>query len=173
MAGATVFEGLRAGAGTFRILLDLPARVRLGPIAFAEFSRATDLSMTGVAFYVLFGFGGAVVTSLTWLIAVRSGAPRRIRRLLAVATISSLLILVMTAQAAPLMWQIGSSPPDPVLIGNLLDRFTIWTVLRVVCADVSFLAVLSAFTVAALFRSKSDLGSPTPDGGGAPRDSTT
>jgi hypothetical protein len=155
IAGATAFEGLRAGAGTFRILLDLPARVPLGPIAFAEFSRATDLSPTGVAFYVFFGVGGALVTSLTWLIAVRSGAPRKIRRLLAVAAISSLLILVMTAQAAPLMWRVGSSAPDPVLIGSLLDRFTMWTVLRVVCADVSFLAVLSAFTVTALARSKS------------------
>ena len=154
MACAIAFEGLRAGAGTFRVLLDLPARMRLGPIAFAEFSRATDLSTTGVAFYILFGLGGAVITCWTWLIAVGSITPPVIRRLLATAAVSSLLILVMTVQAAPLMWRVGSSPPDPALISDLLDRFTMWMVLRVACADVSFLAVLSAFTVAALSRSK-------------------
>jgi len=120
----------------------------------SEFSRATDLSTTGVAFYVLFGLGGAVITCWTWLIAVGSDTPPVIRRLLATAAISSLLILVMTVQAAPLMWRVGSSTPDPALISNLLDRFTMWTVLRVACADVSFLAVLSAFTVAAIPRSK-------------------
>ena len=50
VAAATVFEGIRAGAGTFRLLLDLPARHRLGPGAFAAFSRATDLSAFGVVF---------------------------------------------------------------------------------------------------------------------------
>src|SRR5204863_10100661 len=83
MAVAVAFEGLRAGAGTFRALLDLPARGRVGPLAFAEFSRATDLSAAGVVFYVLFGVGGALVTGLTWLIAVRRRAPVLIRRLLA------------------------------------------------------------------------------------------
>jgi hypothetical protein len=152
VAIATAFEGFRAGAGTFRILLDLPARTRIGPLAFAEFSRATDLSTTGVVFYVLFGVGGALVTSGAWLVAVRGGAPRIIRRLLAIAAIASLFILVLTTQAAPLMWRVGAAPPDPGLISSLLDRFAAWTALRVVCADVSFLAVLSALTLAALPR---------------------
>jgi len=152
IATATAFEGLRAGAGTFRMVLDLPARTRIGPLAFAEFSRATDLSTTGIVFYVLFGVGGTLVTGATWLVAARGGAPRVIRRLLATASIASLLILVLTSQAAPLMWRIGTAPPDPALISNLLNRFATWTALRVVCADVSFLAVLSALSLAALLR---------------------
>jgi hypothetical protein len=134
------------------MVLDLPARTRIGPLAFAEFSRATDLSTTGVVFYVLFGVGGALVTAAAWLVAARGGAPRVIRRLLATASIASLLILVLTTQAAPLMWRVGSAPPDPALIASLIDRFTTWTALRVACADVSFLAVLSSLTLAALPR---------------------
>jgi hypothetical protein len=152
IAIATAFEGLRAGAGTFRMVLDLPARTQIGPLAFAEFSRATDLSTTGIMFYVLFGFGGALVTGVAWLAAARGGAPRVIRRLLATAAVASLLVLVLTTQAAPLIWRVGSAPSDPALISSLLDRFTTWTALRVVCADVSFLAVLSALTLAALPR---------------------
>jgi hypothetical protein len=152
MAVAVAFEGLRAGAGTFRALLDLPARERVGPVTFAEFSRATDLSTAGVAFYVIFGVGGALVTGLTWLIAVRGKAPAPIRRVLAISAVASLLVLLLTTQAAPLMWHVGSAPADPVLLTGLLDRFTAWTIARVVCVDVSFGAVLTALTLVALRR---------------------
>jgi hypothetical protein len=152
MAVAAGFEGLRAGAGTFRVLLDLPARARIGPLAFAELSRATDLSATGVVFYAVFGVGGALVTAATWLIAVRGRAPSPIRRLLATSAIASLVVLLLTTQAAPLMWRVGSAPLDAALLAALLDRFTAWTVARVVCVDASFAAVLTALALAALPR---------------------
>jgi len=152
---AAAFEGLRAGAGTFRALLDLPARTRVGPLAFADFSRATDLSTVGVIFYVVFGIGGALVTAVAWLIARRGQAATAVRRLLGVSAIASLLILVLTAQAAPLMWRVGSAPPDPALLRSLLDRFTAWTMARIVCVDISFAAVLGALTFFALPRTRS------------------
>jgi hypothetical protein len=154
IAAATGFEGLRAGAGTFRVLLDLPARARIGPLAFAELSRATDLSTRGIVFYAVFGIGGALVTGVTWLLAWRGGAPRTIRRLLAISLLASLLVLGFTTQAAPLMWRVGSAPPDPVLVAGLLDRFTAWTIARVVVVDLSFAAVLGALTLAALSRER-------------------
>jgi hypothetical protein len=149
---ASAFEGLRAGGGTFRALLDLPARTDLGPVAFAVFSRATDLSTVGVIYYVIFGIGGAAITSVAWLIARRGEAPTLIRRLLAVSAIASLLVLVLTTQAAPLMWRVGAAPPDPALLRSLLDRFAAWTMARIVCVDVSFAAVLGALTLFALPR---------------------
>ncbi len=109
VAVTTVFEGLRAGGGVFRTILDLPARASVGAVAFAEFSRATDLSTRGVVYYVLFGFGGLLLTAASWIVAVRSKAPRFARRLTAAACVSSLAILAMTTQAAPLMFRIGSS----------------------------------------------------------------
>jgi hypothetical protein len=154
LALAVGFEGLRAGAGTFRALLDLPARARVGPLAFADFSRATDLSPTGVVFYVVFGVGGALLTAAVWLVAVRGRAPALVRRLLATSTIASLLVLVLTAQAAPLMWHVGSAPPDPALVRALLDRFTALTMARVACVDISFAAVLTALTGTAMSRTR-------------------
>jgi hypothetical protein len=151
---AAAFEGLRAGAGTFRALLDLPARTRVGPLAFADFSRATDLSTAGVVYYAVFGIGGALLTALTWLLARRGQAPAVVRRLLATSALASLLVLVLTTQAAPLMWRVGSAPPDPALLRSLLDRFTAWTMARVVCVNVSFGAVLGALTLLALPRAR-------------------
>lgn len=143
LALTTLFEGLRAGAGTFRLLLDLPARHQVGPVAFAAFSQATDLSVRGVAFYALYGFGGASLTGLAWLAARRLQADRSIRLLLGCAFVSSLLVLVLTTQAAPLMWAVGRTR-DPALLRDLLDRFTFWTTLRIGVVDLSFLAVVSA-----------------------------
>jgi hypothetical protein len=148
LGATTLFEGLRAGAGTFRLLLDLPARHDVGPVAFATFSRATDLSVRGIAFYSLFGFGGALLTGLAWLAARRAKAERVIRLLLGCAFISSLLVLVLTTQAAPLMWAVGRTR-DSALVGDLLDRFTLWTTLRVGLVDLSFLAVLATLVTLA------------------------
>jgi hypothetical protein len=150
MAVTTAFEGLRAGVGVLRMTLDLPARASIGPIAFAAFSRATDLSTIGVIFYVLYGVGGALLTSATWFVAARTHAPAALRYLTSTAFVSSLLILAMTTQAAPLMWHVGSAGNDPALLATLLNSFTFWTNLRFLCADVSFVAVLSALTIAAL-----------------------
>src|SRR6188768_1854043 len=108
VALTTAFEGIRAGAGTFRLLLDLPARHRVGPVAFAAFSRATDLSTAGIVFYSLYGFGGALLTAATWIFASRTRAPRPVRTLAGTAFICSVLVLVLTTQAAPLMWSVGS-----------------------------------------------------------------
>src|SRR5689334_16865680 len=102
VAATTGFEGLRAGAGTFRVLLDLPARHALGPTAFGAFSRATDLSTTGVVFYSLYGFGGALSTAATWFVASRVRARRSVRGLAAAACLCSVAVLVLTTQAAPL-----------------------------------------------------------------------
>ena len=150
LAVTTAFEGLRAGAGTFRMLIDLPARARVGAVAFADFSRATDLSTAGYIFYALYGIGGAVLTSGTWIVARRVRAPVVIRRLSAFAACCSLLILAMTARAAPLMWRVGSESNNAAVLKGLLDRFVFWTNLRIVATDLSFLAVLCALTYVAL-----------------------
>ncbi len=132
------------------MVIDLPARAAVGPVAFADFSRATDLSTAGYVFYALYGIGGVLLTCGTWLVARRAPAPLVIRRLSALASCCSLLILAMTARAAPLMWRVGSGSTDAGVLMGLLDRFAFWTNLRIVAADLSFLAILSALGYVAL-----------------------
>ena len=155
LAATTGFEGFRFGAGTFRVLLDLPARHQIGAVSFAAFSRATDLSPRGIAIYVMYGLGGAALTGLTWFTAGRAKAPTSIRRLCAIAFACSILILLFTTQAAPLMFRVGASE-DAQALATLLDRFTVWTNLRVACADVSFVCMLSALSLLALRQPRAD-----------------
>jgi hypothetical protein len=82
--------------------------------------------------------------------AVRTRSPRPIRVATAVAAIFTLLVLAMTIPAAPIMFQIGSAPPNPRLIAELADRFTVWTNLRAVAADIAAVALLYALTECAL-----------------------
>jgi hypothetical protein len=143
IACTIAFDALFAGGATFRVLVDLPARHRIGPLAFQEFSRATDLSR-GLVYYPIGGIGSAVLTVTTWIVALRHGVPRRVSRLLALAAGCSLLVLVFTIPAAPLMFRIGSAPGNPQLVSSLLDRFTRWTIARAVWSDVAMLAMIAA-----------------------------
>jgi len=152
---ATAFEGLRAGAGTFRVLVDLPARKQIGAVAFAQFSRATDLATTGLVFYIVFGVGGLVVTLTTCVAAWRLRAPRKAVLLSAVAAACSILVLVATAFAAPIMWAVGSAPDNAAVLEPMFDRFTLWTLLRVLLVDVSFVTILVAL-VSVLRKSSPD-----------------
>jgi hypothetical protein len=138
------FEGLRAGAGTFRMILDLPARAQIGPVAFAEFSRATDLSAAGIVFYSVYGVGGFLLTLATFVAAMVVKSPALVRLLTGVAALSSALILVLTTTAAPLMFAIGETPNDPISLTVLIEPFVFWTNIRIALADLSFFAVLLA-----------------------------
>jgi hypothetical protein len=149
LGSAAAFEGIRAGTATFRALIDLPARASIGNVAFAELSRATDLSTRGVVYYAIYGFGGALLTGLAWLAARRAHAPIAVRRLTALAFACSIVVLALTTQAAPLMWRVGSAPNDPALLGDLLARFTTWTLWRCVATDVSFGSILVALALLA------------------------
>ncbi|MEO8179797.1 MAG: hypothetical protein ABI895_13260 [Deltaproteobacteria bacterium] len=102
--------------------------------------------MKGMLFYSLYGFGGALFTAGAWYAARRAKAPRQVRALLGVACSCSAAVLLLTIPAAPLMWKVGSAPRDAATLASLLDRFTFWTTLRIVCVDVSFVAVIAAMT---------------------------
>src|SRR5579872_7086752 len=132
-----------AGAVTFRVLIDLPARHRIGPVAFAEFSRATDLS-GGLVFYPVVAIGSALLSFAVWLMAARIKAPRSIRLQAAAAAMSATLVLGVTTVAAPIMFRIGTSPDDPAVLLPLADRFASLTNVRALFADIGALALLSA-----------------------------
>jgi hypothetical protein len=140
------FEGIRAGAGTFRMLLDLPARFQIGPVAFAELSRATDLSGTGIAFYAAYGIGGLALTLSTFVLSVLWKLPFTVQFLTGISAASSVLIVIFTVPAAPLMWAIGAAPNDAGVLMGLIEPFVFWTNIRIGLADLSFVAVLLCIT---------------------------
>lgn len=138
-----------AGAVTFRVLIDLPARHRIGPVAFASLSRATDLA-GGLVFYPTAAIGSAILAVAVCLVAMRTRAPGYLRRPAAAAMASTLFVLAVTTRAAPIMFRIGSSPDDPAVIAPLADRFAAITDLRAILADAGAVALLWALTACAV-----------------------
>jgi hypothetical protein len=143
LAVATAFEGLRAGVGILRLVLDLPARAAMGTLAYAEYFRATDLTPRGIAFYATYGFGGLLLTGAAWLTSRRAGAPSRVVRLTAFSAAASLVILLLTTQAAPIAMQVRTTS-DPAALTALFDGFVAWSVPRLLCALASFAALVVA-----------------------------
>lgn len=137
-----------AGAVTFRVLVDLPSRHRIGPAAFAELSRATDLSV-GLIFYPVCAISSALLACAACATAVRGKAALVVRQQTAVAAAAAVLVLAVTARAAPLMFQIGAATDSPAIEG-LADRFATLTDLRALLADIAGVALLGALMASAL-----------------------
>jgi hypothetical protein len=131
---AVAFEGLRAGIGLLRVVLDFPARATMGTLTYADYFRATDLTTRGVVFYALYGFGALLLTGAWWLKSRRRSA--------AVAVVAALVVLLMTTQAAPIAFEIKTTT-DPAVLDGLFDSFTAWSIARIACTFVSFGALVA------------------------------
>lgn len=58
---ALAADGLLAGLSLDKVIVQLPARRRIGVVAYAGYARSADLG-NGVAFYALIGVSAAVLT---------------------------------------------------------------------------------------------------------------
>jgi len=67
---AAVPHLILGGSAVDRLLVQLPARHRIGPVAYAHYARATDMA-NGYFLYPLLGISGPI---FTWAaLAVRTG----------------------------------------------------------------------------------------------------
>jgi hypothetical protein len=73
LAAATAADGILAGASLDQSIKQLPARHRMGAIAFSVYSRAADLSPNGIIWYALLGNGAAIFTLATAIAAFFQG----------------------------------------------------------------------------------------------------
>lgn len=137
---AAVPHLILAGSGVDRLVVQIPAWYRIGPVAFARYARVADLG-NGRFLYPLLGISGPIFTwaALAAALATREGA--RIWVPLAVASGLCVLHTVTTVRAAPTMMKVGRTEDRPELIAPLLDRFARWSVPRTV------LQVLTAATL--------------------------
>src|SRR3712207_1847610 len=61
IVAATAADGLLAGASLDQSIKQLPARHKIGLVAYSEYSRASDLG-PGVLWYAVLGVGAALLT---------------------------------------------------------------------------------------------------------------
>ena len=146
IAIATAINGLLAGLNVDTALVKLPARRRIGAVAYAHFARGNDLG-NGLVLYPLLGIGAVLFTALATAIAIVSHAREDVVLLLSLATLLSILHTLATIRVAPIMLSLKDAPDDEAILTAKLDRFARWHAVRATFQVLTFFVLLWALIV--------------------------
>ena len=140
---ATAADGLLAGASLDQSIKQLPARHKIGLVAYSEYSRASDLG-PGILWYAILGVGAALLTIAAAGAALVQGVPSATATPLYVAAGLAVLHSLATTQAAPTNFSQRRVAKDEAALARVFDRFERWQTLRSVVQVLNFGAMLWA-----------------------------
>jgi hypothetical protein len=126
---ALTADGLLAGLSLDKVVVQLPARQRMGVVAYAAYARSADLG-NGVAYYAALGVSAAALTIAAFSAAAVRGSAATVTGLLAAAAALSVLHSIATGRAAPTMFKVGRAEDTPEALAPLLARFARWSAAR-------------------------------------------
>lgn len=138
--GATILNGLLAGACLDQSIKQLPARHRIGPTAFSTYAKAADLG-NGIIFYGILGIGAALTTIMAAVFASLTNSLRINSNALVVAAILSVLHSFATSKAAPLYFR-QKKTNDETALRTIFDSFERWHTIRMILVVLTFIATL-------------------------------
>jgi hypothetical protein len=141
---ATALNGVLAGASLDQSIKQLPARHRMGAIAFSAYSRAADLG-NGIMWYAFIGVSSALVTIAAAVATFVAGNTQTWPIL--IAAILSVLHSIVTSQAAPTNFRQRKVAKDEAALTAIFNTFDRWQTVRVILQVLTFLAVLWAVFV--------------------------
>lgn len=144
---AVAINGLLAGLNVDTALVKLPARRRIGAVAYATFARGNDLG-NGLFVYPLLGIGAALLTVLATVLAGASHSSMEVVLLLSLASVLSLLHTFATTRAAPVMLSLKEASDDEALLMAKLDRFARWHAVRAAFQVLAFFVLLWVLVIA-------------------------
>jgi hypothetical protein len=142
---AAALNGLVAGASLDQSIKQLPARHRMGVIAFSAYSRAADLSGRGIAWYAFLGVSSALLTITAAVTTFVAGSAQTVPIL--IAAILSVLHSITTTQAAPTNFRQRKVINDEVALTALFNKFERWQTARAILQVLTFIATLWAIFV--------------------------
>jgi len=140
---ALTADGLLAGLSLDKVIVQLPARRKMGAAAYAAYARSADLG-NGIAFYAAVGVGAAVLTVAAFGVAASRSSSAALTGLLAAAAALSVLHSGATGRAAPIMFALGRAGDDPAVLGPLLTRFARWSRARAALQTATLVTVAIA-----------------------------
>jgi hypothetical protein len=143
---ATEVNGLLAGLNMDTALVKLPARRRIGAVAYATFARSNDLG-NGLVVYPLLGVGATLLTVLATAVAYIEHSPMEVLLPLSIASLLSVLHTFATTRAAPVMLSIKNAPDDEALLTAKLDRFARWHNARATFQVLAFFVLVWALAI--------------------------
>jgi len=141
---ATAANGLLAGASLDQSIKQLPARHRIGVVAYSAYSRASDLG-NGVAFYAILSIGAAALTIAAAVSAQRHEPHSRRTPPLYAAAGLAVLHSMATMGAAPTNFgQRKVAQDDETALAKIFDQFERWQTVRAVLQVLNLAAMLWA-----------------------------
>lgn len=143
LVAATAADGILAGASLDQSIKQLPARHKMGAVAFSVYSRASDLG-PGIIWYASLGIGAALLTIAAAAAAFFQDTATPHAVPLYIAAGLTLLHSFTTTQAAPTNFKQRKVPNDEAALTAIFYRFERWQTLRVVFQALTFAAVLWA-----------------------------
>jgi hypothetical protein len=145
LIAAVIVSGILAGGVFDRAIIGAPAWYLLGPAAWAQYSQYADLG-AGLLMYPVEGVGAAlllVAATISYHFDRRASTafPSYL------ATVMSILGLVFTMKAAPIMLGLGA-PQSPEELRKALGGFFFWGLyLRGLADGLAFINAVWALTV--------------------------
>ena len=143
---AAALNGLLAGGSLDTALVKLPARRRIGALAYATFARGNDLG-NGRVVYPVWAISAALLVFLATAFAFLEKRPSTLLIPLVIAALLSLIHFFFTSRAAPVMLSLRNTPDDADLLRQKLDRFTLWHAFRTVFQILTFFVLIWALTL--------------------------
>jgi hypothetical protein len=143
LAVATIIDGLLAGASLDQSIKQLPARRRMGAVAFSAYSQAADLG-NGVIWYAALGIGGAVLTLAAAAMAIVANVPMGQRLPVLMAGALSVAHSITTARAAPINFSQRAARGNERVLADIFNRFERWQSLRAALQLATFALMVKA-----------------------------
>ncbi|HET6214362.1 MAG TPA: hypothetical protein VFE14_15965 [Micromonosporaceae bacterium] len=150
LVAAVAANGLLSGASGDQSVKQLPARRKIGAVAYSDYSRAGDLG-NGIAWYAVVGIGTALLSVVAGIVVLTqdpTGAQVAAVWALIVTTVAH---MALTGRAAPLNMSQRRHVGDEAALTQLFNRFVRLQTLRwtfnlaaLGCALWALLATISA-----------------------------
>jgi hypothetical protein len=140
LLAAVVANGLLVGASLDQTIKQLPARRRIGVLAFSDYSKAGDLGH-GIAWYATLGIGAALLTVVAAVAGLTDRPDTQASAALWLALVLTVAHSLSTARAAPLNFSQRAAAGDATRLEAIFDRFERWSRAR------SALQLLTLLTV--------------------------
>jgi hypothetical protein len=140
IATAILLDGILAGASLDRTFIQLPAFRRVGPLAWAAFSRNADLGKRALFWYPGLAIGGTALSVIAALKGRRETLPSSSSAWLTVAALLSAAGLLTTIGAAPNMLRLPQVGDDTEVLQRSMEGFQFWQRIRGPLQGLAFVA---------------------------------
>jgi len=135
----TALNGIAAGASLDQSIKQLPARHRIGVVAYSAYSQASDMG-NGIFWYAGVGVSAVLLSLATVVVAfVQRVSPVHAVPIAIVAGLFLLLMLITLTRAAPILLS-QRRAQEAAKLSIIFDRFERWQTIRVL-VDVSIFGV--------------------------------